>query len=42
MPTPQDPATASGYPKQSQPTMEEVPKVDYSLSPSSSLLPNLP
>ncbi|KAG6329557.1 hypothetical protein ID866_9532 [Astraeus odoratus] len=36
MPIAQDPPTASGFPKQSQPTMEEVPEVGYSpfLSPS--------
>ncbi|KAG6326193.1 hypothetical protein ID866_12896 [Astraeus odoratus] len=36
MPTPQDPPTASGFPKQSQPTMEEIPEDDYSLSLSPS------
>ncbi|KAG6326446.1 hypothetical protein ID866_12642 [Astraeus odoratus] len=36
MPMPQDPPTALGFPKQSQPTMEEIPEDDYppSLSPS--------
>ncbi|KAG6330983.1 hypothetical protein ID866_8105 [Astraeus odoratus] len=34
MPTPQDPSAASGFPKQSQPTMEEIPGDDYSLPPS--------
>ncbi|KAG6328585.1 hypothetical protein ID866_10504 [Astraeus odoratus] len=41
MPTPQDPPPALGFPKQSQPTMEEIPEDDYSLSlsPSPSNLP---
>ncbi|KAG6326730.1 hypothetical protein ID866_12359, partial [Astraeus odoratus] len=34
MPTPQDPPPTLGFPKQSQPTMEEIPKDDYSPSPS--------
>ncbi|KAG6327119.1 hypothetical protein ID866_11970 [Astraeus odoratus] len=42
MPMPQDPPTDLGFPKQSQPTMEEIPKDDYSpslsLSPLSDLL----
>ncbi|KAG6326007.1 hypothetical protein ID866_13082 [Astraeus odoratus] len=38
MPMPQDPPTASGFPKQSQPTMEEIPKDDCPLSPSLSPL----
>ncbi|KAG6327278.1 hypothetical protein ID866_11811 [Astraeus odoratus] len=39
MPMPQDPPPALGFPKQSQPTMEEIPEDDYSpsLSPSPSL-----
>ncbi|KAG6326741.1 hypothetical protein ID866_12348, partial [Astraeus odoratus] len=34
MPMPQDPPPALGSPKQSQPTMEEIPKDNYSPSPS--------
>ncbi|KAG6326714.1 hypothetical protein ID866_12375, partial [Astraeus odoratus] len=37
MSMPQDPPTALGFPKQSQPTMEEIPKDDCSLSLSLSL-----
>ncbi|KAG6325776.1 hypothetical protein ID866_13313 [Astraeus odoratus] len=36
MPMPQDPPPVLGFPKQSQPTVEEIPKDDYSLSPSPS------
>ncbi|KAG6329650.1 hypothetical protein ID866_9438 [Astraeus odoratus] len=39
MPIPQDPPTALGFPKQSQPTVEEISKDDYSPSPSPSLSP---
>ncbi|KAG6326612.1 hypothetical protein ID866_12477, partial [Astraeus odoratus] len=34
MPMPQDPPPALGFSKQSQPTVEGIPKDDYSLSPS--------
>ncbi|KAG6328071.1 hypothetical protein ID866_11018 [Astraeus odoratus] len=34
MPMPQDPPPALGFPKQSQPTVEEIPKDNYSPSPS--------
>ncbi|KAG6329096.1 hypothetical protein ID866_9993 [Astraeus odoratus] len=37
MPMPQDPPPALGFPKQSQPTVEEIPEDDYSLSLSLSL-----
>ncbi|KAG6325693.1 hypothetical protein ID866_13396 [Astraeus odoratus] len=37
MPMPQDPPPALGFPKQSQSTMEEIPKDDYSPFPSLSL-----
>ncbi|KAG6328923.1 hypothetical protein ID866_10165 [Astraeus odoratus] len=39
MPMPQDPPTALGFPKQSQPTMEEIPKDDCLPSLSLSNLP---
>ncbi|KAG6326795.1 hypothetical protein ID866_12294 [Astraeus odoratus] len=42
MPTPQDPPTALGFLKQSQPTVEEIPEDDYSPSPSLSPPSNLP